>query len=379
MAVEVYKSQVPGSKYNAFEAEMWGLGGFFSSATHVEIIDSYSSHWDQNKGGAPSYTSKRWKGDPFADDDPSQPGYKVWHSVADLGDVNNWIVIECQTELPLLSTLGYTGLPKWQCKIQWMTNGSGFADVSDPTGVKYPLNHNSGQEMYWRFCPWGGWDKADSLPDFSPVGAPANPSGQNRAVDVGHYGSGNDTRDYVILDDGQLLRWNRRNVGAYDPMSLALVMGDVIPSDKTYLPMPRCQATGGITQMDMDTYGSGTWLCYNGYWSYAGDISSVEQPGMTWWDHLLARKQEGWKMLSAGRFVMEGGRGQPHPYAAGLELDLFPYIPIPYVTKGAHFSFPGVRWGWGVGFHPVNSKQWISMASAGESIFVRWDGSSNLF
>jgi len=382
MSVEIFKSTVPGSSYNDFPAEWFEVASFFSGSTHIKIIDSYSSHWWNNYPTMPqTYGPKRWKGDPIAESDGSRGSLKVWASLDDLGGANDWIVIECQTVLPALTALGYS-LPKWQCKIQWTSTSPAFADVSDPTGVKYPLYHGYNRDSFFRFAPWGGWDLADSTPDFNPVVGATHKSTQNRIVDVGHFGSGNDTRNYIVLDNGQLIRWNRRNQGAYDPISLAVVMGDVIPVDRDYMPMPRAFLPNDQIAASVDYVGSNHWLCYDAFVSGGTGIYKDTQGrfGMNYWDDHLDRIEEYFRMASIGvRMMALNGASQPSQYGSDLELDLFPYVPTPLNILGAHFSLPGIRYGFGMGFHPINEKQWISMAAGAESLFVRWDGSSSLW
>jgi hypothetical protein len=394
VTVEVYKSQVPGSNASFFENEMWGLGNFFSSSVNVNIIDSYTSHWWENypwagSGGDPpaSYVPHRYKGDPFADTEQrpsgSQATIPVWNATYDMGDVNDWIIIECQVVNPDLIALGYTSLPKWQCKLQWQSAGSGFADPSDPTGVKYPLNHNSGSQIFWRFSPWGGWDLATLLPDFNPLGgAPASPlcSSGNRKVNVGHFGSGNDTRDYVTLVDGQLVRWNRRNQTAYEPMALACVMGDVLPVNPAVMPMPRAILSNGAVNFVLYAEGTQKAICWGTFTSGTTYSPTVDHIGVTFWNSALAKIEEFFTLAPTGRnFMVDYGLCFPSQYAPDLEMDMFPYTVIPNTSIGARFSLPIIRVSYGVGFHPIGSKEWISTGDNTPCCYIRWDGSSDLF
>lgn len=393
MAVEVFKSPHANSNYSFASRELLYLATVFSQSSHFNIIDSFTTHWWQNRPywTAPpdpqnaQFVDHRYKGDPIADTEQRPGGsmqtLPVWEDTNDLDseNANCWFIIECQTEHPDLAALGYTGLPKWQAKIQIMGNASNFKDPSDPTGVKYPVNHLGNRDTFWRFCPWGGWDLADVTPDFTNHSGPASPqcSSENRRASVGHFGSGDDTRDYLIMDDGYLIRWSRRNEDAMEPMSLSLVLGDVLPVHSPGMPnhmvMPRAMksstSSNPLTSMYWPPLASTTY----------DFINSDYGIGVTFWDDLVSKVEDTYHMAPAGKYLLDE-RTSPSPYGTYPEVDLFPVTVVPYSTPwGPRFTFPGVRVGQGIGIHPVANKQWISTHVSDTCYYIRWDGTSDIY
>jgi hypothetical protein len=376
MAVEIYKSLVASHIYY-YPLEVWGFGNFFSASSHVRIIDSYSSHWWNNYPTTPkTYGTKRHKGDPFADVDGSRGALTVWASSDDIGDTNDFIVVECQTTLyPLL------GLPKWQVKIQWCGNFKYYFDVSDPTGVLYPKHHNTHRCMVYRYAPWGGWDSADITPDFAAVPGVANKCTPNTRSSVSHFGGGEDVRDYIHLDDGQMLRWVRRNVSVTDsrPTSLSIIAGDIAPIDPSYMPMPRAFFTNGVTSASpMGRTGAQSWWIKDGtQLGWSGNPLVNDSVYVTYWDESLVRVAEGFTCYPFSH-LMDEGRTQPNVYTGGSEIELNPYIVMPYTTKSPLFSVPFIRYGYGGGHGLVANKQWFCPSLSDYCVYMKWDGVSTL-
>ena len=390
MAVEIYKDSAS-AIYTNWLSIAWTLANAFSQSAHFDIIDSYTPHWWQNRPwngplpGTPlaSYIGHRYKGDPIADNEvrPSGSGrpYKVWHDTNDLTRDGGWFVVECKTSIH--AGLGVT-LPKWQAKVQW--GYSYWDDVSDPTGLIYPLKPGadytgrSRRNMCWRFSPWGGWDKADVTPDFRPAGRAYPCSSQNHDQYLGHGGSGNDTRAYTVMGDGYFMRWHRRNINARDAMGLGGFIGDINPALPGTLPNPRCFLGSGGNIFELKTVGSHRVLCEESFnsggsnWETSDIIGGVCFP-----DHNEDLIEEGFR-VPTGWLIMENGLCIPNGQSPNLELDTFPYIPMPLTTKGMWFDVPPIRKGYGVGFTPVANKQWISTGE-GYCSYLKWDGSTPLF
>lgn len=373
MAVQVLKGNSP-AYYGTFEQAGYDLAQFLSASPDFEIIDSYSSHWWSNYPTTPPvYSGRRYKGDPMLQPPPGDPAERgslpVWSNVSDVGELGDWIVVECQSSIH--AGLGVT-LPKWQCKIAW--NGGSYAyDVSDPGDTIY------GGTSYWqrairsRFCPWGGWDLADSLPDFKPSGRPFPASGNNHGWALGHGGSSNDTRWYCVVDSGYLLTFSRRNQGAFDIMGLGCYIGDMRPTISGRMPNPRVHIASGDFSVKYMQGVENNDACAES--SYGSGIP-IEFP-----DH-----NEDWVSASSyrlptGWFCMEGGRGQPNSHSASLEIDTFPFMPAPLTgddKQRVWFDVPAIRKGRCVGNTLFGNKQRVSTGE-GYGLILPWDGSTSLY
>lgn len=324
---------------------------FSQSPNHFKIIDSYSS-----VGGV-----GRYKGDPIADG--------VWETASDVGENQDWFIVECQSELPALAAMGYSGLPKWQMKIQWVTRYLYLYDVSDPTGVKYPKNHGMQYYTCVRFGPYGGWDKADSLPDFNPISPPASGdvSTQNHRDHhwVGSWITG-------ILADGCAIVINHAQGGRYvTPMILA---GDVIPPTKDHMPMPRAMLNSGNAVENLDYAG---FLAEDGAWTNGGanwETSDGAGGGVSFWDHNENVVQKPYQTQRCRSLAKKQG----NHHSSNMEIDTFPYIVIPNVAGyGARFALGHVRKGWGKGYMTIQNKTLMTGDNGWTAVFP-WDGSSSI-
>jgi len=364
-AIELMKSNGPFT-YGNFELCLWDIANFFSGGNHFTIIDSYSTHWWSNYPTTPkAYSSKRYKGDPIADSDGSRGTLKVWDTLDDLGEAGDFIVIECQTSIH--SGLG-SSLPKWQAKIEF--HNAYAYDISDPTGVIYANSYwqRSGRS---RMCPWGGWDLADVTPDFRPAGRPYPASFENRGWQLGHGGSGNDTRWYAVAADGTLITFSRRNQNAYDIMGLGVYMGDCRPIKAGNLPNPRVHLPSGEgSVMPLQGVGNGYVLAEESYVSGAYAL-------MSFVNHLgdvVGEKQ--WR-VPTGWLVHQNGLAVPNGQAINFEIDTYPFVPCPTDVRGVWFDLPFMRKGYGVGAALIANKTWLS-TGAGYCVYMPWDGSSTV-
>jgi len=372
MAIEVYQSQYAGDDYNNWPREAFELASFFSGSSHFTIIDSYTTHWWENRpwdGPLPtpyaSYVGHRYKGDPIADTEarPSGSGgpYRVWEDTTDMGSANDWFVIQCETTIH-----GSYGLPKWQAKIQW-TNSTGFDDVS---GLNYGTE-GSTRRFNVRFSPHGGWNLADTNPDFDPAGQSYR-SSQNHMYTFGHGGSGNDTRWILVADDGQLWKMNRRNQSAFDAIYFEGYMGDIVPvAPAGDQPVPRVFHWGGA---DVDYVYTNGYLPEDSYVTGPSDTYG----GLAFEDESGLWVEEGFRLPDGQR--MASYLTQPNRHAADLlsqyEIDVLPYYLIGS-TKGMIGTVPLVGRSYMPGFMLIANKQ-ILCTKAGYGVLVKWDGSTDL-
>ncbi len=354
MAVEVYRS-TGHMIYGSFELALFELATFISASAHFNIIDSYSS------------ITGRYKGDPIADGS--------WISAGSVGEANDWIIIQSVTTI-------HSGLslPAWEAKFQF-TNGPGLADVSDPTGVKYPKAHGRNRSNYVRFSPWGGWDLANSTPDFNPTVTPTPsplPSSANHYFSLSHGGSGADVRWILICTDGQLAFISYKNQGAYEPMNIGLVMGDVLPVSSAHMSNPRAMlvASGNAT---LGGLGPNYWLSESTFTSGSADFSTGWPSGIgaVFFDNNNVLIQQGYRLNSDWVAMGLYGETQPNLHSAS-SLDMFAYIPMPTTKKGQWFSVPMLRKGYGVGYYPVDSGNWLSLSHV-YGMYIRWDGTKSLY
>lgn len=373
MAIEVYQSTYDGNFINEFDREGLELAQFFSASPHFTIIDSFTTHWWSNRdwdGVDPDppavYTTHRHKGDPITDSGtrPSGPGgtYNIWHDLRDVGQTNDWIVIQCETTIH-----GSYGLPKWQCKIQW-TNSTAFDDVS---GLDYSLEGDI-RFVAVRFSPHGGWDLEDVNPDFSPAGQSYS-SSQNHNWYVGHRGSGDDTKWFFVVDDGQLLRFSRRDEKAYDMMNFAGFMGDITPvSGQADQPTPRAILTG--EQADLTQVGTNTM--------FPEDIGlgGSDDPDVGFTGNFGFEDETGnwvtsqWTLPDGERLI--NYNSQPNRHASSFELDVIPYFLIS-ATKGIVGTCPLIGRAYMPGFMLIASKSLLCW-KAGYGLLCKWDGVTDL-
>lgn len=367
--------------YGAFDNYAFDLAAFFSASSHFDIIDSYSTHWWNNYPSIPkTYGPRRYKGDPMVAPQPGDPAERgplaVWDSDDDVGE-NDWIVVECKTSI--FSGLGVT-LPKWQAKIEWHGDSYHY-DVSDPTGLIYTkAGTGTSSSSYWRrairsrISPWGGWDLADVTPDFRPAGKPYPASCENVGWALGHGGSGNDTRSWVVADDGGFLTFSRRNQSAYDIMGLGGYLGDLRPAIPALFPNPRIQlCMGDFSVKYLQGVGDNLVLAEESYTNSALCMPHESDDG-SWQSDVGG---SGYR-VPTGWLIMEGGLAVPNGQSPTFEIDTFPFMPIPTNRRGVTGDIPLMRKGYGVGHTLVANKQWVS-TSDGYCVYIKWDGSTVLY
>lgn len=342
MPVEVYQSANPGSYYTWFDDYGWELANFFSGSVNFTIIDSYSSA-----------RSLRYKGDPIADDDPGRPGTKYWDTVSDVGKSNDWIVVQCETTIH-----GALGLPKWQVKIQW-SDSVAFDDVS---GLDYG-QEGSTRVFLARFAPKGGWDLADTNPDFAPAGS-LYKSSQNRnfSRDTGDA----DSRWLLVANDGQLMNFDRKGSTSHIAENFIGYMGDYTPIDPTTQLMPRFYQWGGNANL-LSTAAS------NGYLAHDNNVVGPNDQfgGLGWENPAGLWVTSGFTNPGFGQFL--DAYSQPCRHALSQEVDMVPYYLIPSDGTGLIGTTPMVMRGYGPGFTLLAGKQWLSLGD-GNTPFVNWDG-----
>jgi hypothetical protein len=168
MTVEVNVGGVLDGSWDSIALQMYEMAQYFSNSSLFTIIDSYS------------LTTDRYKGDPIDD--------SIWTSSASINmDSNPWFIIKSTTS---------PTTPQWECKIQGHRPSTGFAD---PSAADYGTE-GSGRVIRFRFAAYGGWNLADTDPDF--VGPSSETSGNNIGYFVTHTGSGHQMKNYIIADDG---------------------------------------------------------------------------------------------------------------------------------------------------------------------------------
>jgi len=337
--------------YPQFEQQFFELAEALSRSPHFKIIDSYSNRWWSNRpwdGPLPdtplaTYTTKRHKGDPIADTEVRSSGYTypIWYSYGDtggayhgdVGAVNSWFVAECQTENPALAAMGFTGLPKWQIKFQWIhTDATGLEDVSDPTGVKYPDYHHSDRVDVHRLAPWGGWDLADVTPDFNPSSPPlpvgAVASSQNSRISLGG-GDANYRTQYIITADGMLYIIATTSSGGKGFNYAGAVVGDVVPRTVASMPTPRA-----MFQSDWGYTG----FSYDGFLEEDGSISGNRN--WSFWDYnneYVNKSSYSTNRRSALMWAMQNAQD------GYLVHDTHPIIVFPYSRPGMMFEIGHMR------------------------------------
>lgn len=324
----------------------WSISTSASKSNHFNIIDSYSE------------VAGRYKGDPIAD--------SVWNGTSDIGDGHSWFVLECQTELPKLAEMGYSNLPKWQVLMQF--DKYDFADVSDPTGVKYPKNHLQDYYQYARFAPYGGWDLEDSNPDFNPVSPPAS-----GAVCSQNHRMGFQTGSsylVVIAADGCLMVIQRPFSTEYNAVNL--VAGDVIPVSIAHMPMPRAQYASGSLSDGIIYTG---FLAEDGNWTSNGSdykTNELSDGGFAFWDHNEDVIETAYRTTRHNCLVKRYAPLQ----SPVTEIDMFPFTVIPLKeNQGARFALGHIRKARGKGMVTYNNKTLMTGMDRWTAVFP-WDGSS---
>lgn len=380
----VYRGSIDGitGEYDNFEKQAFELAEAFSRSPHFEIIDSYTNKWWSNRpydgdlidpGPPPIYeppklvTSKRYKGDPITGTETRGGSfvYPIWYDwTEDIGEYDSWFVVECQTENPALAAMGFSGLPKWQMKIQWDGRFTGaYADVSDPTGVKYPDYHGSDRCMLARMGAFGGWDLADVTPDFDPATPPlpagVTPSLQNSLFTMGS-GAADLRTQFVITAKGVVYVISTVSGGGKGFSYVGLIAGDVIPRTVASMPMPR--------------------VVYGNSWGQSGfgreDFlqAPAQYPTNRWfsyWD---------WNYDVKDRLWYYGNRRSSLVQAQSSIYDGFdicsshPITVFPFDQNGMMFELSYMRQAWcSGGGQTTGNKRWLHPGYGWSAIFP-WDG-----
>jgi hypothetical protein len=367
MAIEVYQSSGQGNINWNYNVEAFEVASFFSQSAHFTIIDSYTTHYWNNYPTIPkTYGVLRFNGDPIGTDDPARaPGVKYWDTADDVGADNSWFVVRCDT-----TRFGVLGLPSWEVKIQWVEGGA-FDDVS---GLDYG-NEGLTQSMFWRFAPRGGWDLAPATPDFT-LGGGSYRSSPNHEMYAGTGGSGDAHRWFFVVDDGQIIRFNRRNARAYEARWFGGAMGDVITPPVpigTGPTMPRVWLVGG--QVPLTTVGNNTFLPEDSYFTSNPGVMSETYGGVSFEDTGGNWVETGYRIPDGQRMV--NYRSQPNRHAApNYQLDVLPYFVLAN-GYGLLGTMPLVGRTYGPGFGLFNNMNWLSMAGGYTPVFG-WDGSTPL-
>lgn len=343
--VEVHHLNRYYSDYYNNNYMMFTFAQAFSDSLHFEIIDS----WSSVKG--------RYKGDPVAN--------SIWESGADIGEANDWFIIQCQTEHPQLAVLGYSSLPKWEMKWQWTTRSGDFLDVSDPTGVTYPKNHLVEHYSWARFAPKGGWDMEDTTPDFNPTVPPLGgwSSSNNHRV------TGSTGWHEMICADGCVIAYQRDDYGK--TTHVHFVAGDVLPPSVSHMPIPRAFYGQGTVSNGV---GNDGFLAEDGSWSNSGnnyETTDAADGGFAFWDQDEVRREDCY-MTQRCRSLL---RKQGNQHAPDMEIETFPFLVIPNTPYGARFALGHVRKGWGKGAMTYQNKTLMTGAVGWTAVFP-WDGSS---
>jgi hypothetical protein len=358
MTIEIYKSSTRAGNVNHtayFDDEMFELSTFFSGSVNFNIVDSYSS------------ISGRYIGDPIADN--------KWNSAADINANNSWFVIECITTY-------HSWLPNWQCKIQ-CTQSSGFADVSDPTGVAYPLNHGSTNITCFRFAPVGGWDYATSTPDFNPSGVSVTGvTTKNHAMYVGPHasfgGTGAECRWFLIADTGGFTRFNKLMASPYYLIGCGGYIGDIVPVDDTLQRYPRIfLGSGDNDNFQLFDNGAGYMLCEGANTSGATWTSADSTAGIAYYNENDILIEEAFTLPDYTN-LLGALPNNPNTLGSTIGIDVAPYTPMP-LSVGSIGVIPIIGRGKGFGPVMVDSGNWISTSDYDDCAYFKWDGSTQIY
>lgn len=343
MAVEVYISSASGSRgVTGFDypQEAWELASFFSGSAHFSIIDSYSS------------VVGRYTGDPIFGGSP------VWASKSDIGEANDWFIIE---------SIGSTAASmQWQAKIQW-TDGTAF---DDPSGEDYNYEGQTGKLLI-RFAPHGGWNTT-SL-DFEPTGYPTNPTyraSPNYQFWLGSYYVA-DNRWYLVADTGQFTRFSRENVSPMFIGNFGGFYGDITPVDPVSQPMPRVAILPHVQDNSLNQIENGSGVLtgdnYTAGWDSTG--GGVAFQNATYgWSGTAYRQPTGTRLIN---YLTQYNKFDSTP-----KIDMLPYYVLSD-THGMIGTLSIIARGFGPGFMLVDNKNWLATRYGYGCIF-KWDGSTDL-
>lgn len=348
MAVDVYQSTTISSNRDSYPDYAFILATFLSGSSHFTIIDSYSSA-----------RSLRYKGDPIADDDPGRPGTKYWDTSADVGNSNDWFVVQCETTIH-----GALVLPKWQAKFQW-THSVPFDDVS---GLDYS-SEGEYRVFLARFAPKGGWSLADTTPDFAPAGSLYKSSYNGNFARYTKTAIDTDNRPLFVATDGQLVAFDRKASTTYDAEYFLGFMGDYTPVSPGSQPVPRCFLPGGNTGLRDSAA--------NGFLAEDNAITgpSVIYGGFQYEDHNGLWQNTGYTNPRFSQIL--DYYSQPCQHAISQEVDMVPFFLVPSNGLGLVGTLPCVMRGYGPGMALLTAKEWVS-AGGGICPFFLWDGATDL-
>ena len=344
MAVEVYQS-VADSSWNQsqipdhdYPQEAWELASFFSSSANFSIIDSYSS------------VAGRYKGDPITGGGPA------WASKADIGSANGWFIIE---------SIGSPTSPQWQAKIQWTDE---YVDFDDVSGLDYGYEATRSKVLL-RFAAHGGWNLADTTPDFNPTGYPTNPTYRSADNYLFHAGENSlDCRWFLVADNGQLLRFSRKNTIPYAIRNWAGYFGDILPVVPASQPMPRIAMPSTIspTNPSLDDYNSQYAILTGDSYTLADQIGFQDKDYN--WVLTPYHQPEATHILNAATHYNQ--------FDVVPKLDTYPFYALS-TTYGMLGTIPLIERGYGPGFVLVNTMLYLS-TRAGYCVLIKWDGATSL-
>jgi hypothetical protein len=348
MAVECYVGDPEDWGYGYQGPRMYEVAQTISGMTNIDIIDCYSA----------AASPTRYKGDPISN--------SVWTSGSDVDDENAWMVIECTTtRYPSL------GLPNWQAKIQWC-NTNGFDDVS---GLDYDMEGYI-RQIALRVAVYGGWDLADSNPDFS--GPSGELSSKNKEL-VFTVGNGVYLRSIFIEDTGTLA-WIARYgfTGTEETFLGMIIMGEFTAINETYQTMPRLFMTGKTAAM-YGAVASNSWICEENtstnYWSNTTLTTwSKTNLGIGYVNPSGVWTEEAFQTQPGG--ILVNSMSQPTLHTVTPEMDVLPYLICTYSSRIIG-ELPLVAKGYGTGIRLFSDREMCSVAS-GYSLFLRWDGTTSL-
>jgi len=335
MTVEVNIGASLDGSYDSIDEQMYEMAQYFSSSSLFSVIDSYS------------LTTGRYKGDPITS--------ATWTSKSSINmDSNPWFIIKSATS---------PTTPQWECKIQGHRPTTGFAD---PSAADYGTE-GGGRVIRFRFAAYGGWNLADTDPDF--VGPSSETSGNNKGYYLSHTGSGHSMKNYIIADDGQLVMFTM-DMTTNLFVHFRLYIGDITPVDATLQTMPRAHFNTENTFCSPNSLGNETALPENSYTTTSPIAFEYEDENGDW-------------VISSASWRLPGGNTivnvytQPNMHSSTPDFDILPYQPL-IVTIGFIGEIPLLGKGFGAGNGALfGDKEWISFGDD-YCMMAKWDGSTSV-
>lgn len=336
MTTEVFFISVV-ETYTIYAQTMFAYAQAFSASVHWNIIDSYAPN------------SGRYKGDPIAD--------LHWTSPYSLDLSGNtvsgaWIVIEATGSL-------ISGTPPMaQCLIVAQSALTGYVD---PSGHDYGYSGGTdGQNILYRFAPYGGWDLDDTAPDF--VGPGSEPSLRTALLRMAT--GGTSLYPVFCFDVGGLAcftRYHEDNTGA--PYALGGYIGDYIPIYDTVDLLPRllygCSGgamvvtdlnqwesvqTNGVIRLfspsKEELYGSGSFTPFQDYGSpiYSKVVNRMTQP-------FRFGAQNAYDLWPFAPILKPTSDGRPNTLFGSIPMLRVGYLPGPVKMGGGEWY--SLTWGYG--------------------------------